>query len=327
MGTNEYFKGNEDLMMHLGCTKKDDGNVSRYRLPSENGNSWLVDVKPRPGLIITNAYFTLHQSVTWMCEIEQPGLWLCSFDCGDMTIVEKGKKTRQLQRGVHLLVNRGKSFKKIFGSEEPIRYTAAWIFSDFITKYLKDRGWVEPLSIDDALNWESHCYNVPELVLAFEQLKYGIRQKEPPLMYLETKIIEILSLIVLNMGLNGYDERFEKTKRAKFLTYQNMKFIMRVKAELDKNILSPPPIRDLAVIAGMGTTKLRLLFKAHYKLTIADYVRQEKMNYALRLLWKDDMSIQNISTFLGYESPSKFTVAFKKVHGLTPRDARKVFNL
>lgn len=51
------------------------------------------------------------------------------------------------------------------------------------------------------------------------------------------------------------------------------------------------------------------------------------MNYALRLLWNDEMSIKNISSFLGYARPSKFTAAFKKVHGMTPGEVRKSFNL
>ncbi|EIW20316.1 MULTISPECIES: helix-turn-helix transcriptional regulator [Pelosinus] len=328
MGTNEYYSGNRELAVQLGCSvKKYRTKGIKYILPPENGDSWLIDVHPAPGLFVTDAYFSLHQPVTRIYEIEQPGLWLFSLSTGDVTIMEQGKKSRRLQRGIHLLVNQGKPCKVIFGSSETICYTSTWIFADFLADYLKERGRGEELRVEDALTWLSHFYNTPEVLMAFEQLKYTIRISIAPFMYYESKIIEILSLILCGVQNQGYSEMFIAPKRPKHLTYQNIKLLWRVKEELDKDILSPPNVEQLARIAGMGTTKLRQAFKVYYKLTIADYVRQEKMNYALRLLSNDEMSVQNISTFLGYASPSKFTVAFKRVHGFTPRDARKTFNI
>lgn len=68
----------------------------------------------------------------------------------------------------------------------------------------------------------------------------------------------------------------------------------------------------LAAIAGMGATKLRQSFKLWYGMTIAEYIRQQKLKYALRLLSDDDRSISNIAALIGYESASKFAMAFKK---------------
>lgn len=327
MGTNEYFSGNRELAAQLGCMTDSQNHGIVYRLPPKIRDNWLVDVHPKPGLILSNVYFTLPQPVIRVYDIEQPGLWLCSFARGDVTILERGKKSKRLQPGIHLLVNQGQPFKITFGSSEPIWYTAAWIFSDFIAKYLKDREWEEPLTLGDALSWPNHYYNTPELVMLFEQLKYGIRNTDKPLMYFEVKIMEILSTILSSVQLEGYSEKFFQAERPKYVTYQNKKFLWQVKTEIDKDILVSPSVKQLAVIAEMGTTKLRQLFKSYYGVTIDGYVRQEKMNYALRLLSHDDMSVQNISTFLGYGCPSRFTAAFKKIHGFTPQQFRKSLSL
>ncbi len=332
MGTHEYFDGNAGLAVQLGCTKSSGEPEIRpqgttYILPPEHGNSWLTDIHPKPGLFVSDAYFALHQPVARSYEIEQPGLFLCSFESGNVTVIERGKKSRRLQRGIHLFVNRGKPFKVVFGSEQHTRYTTAWIFSDFIDTYLQDRGWQEALSVEDALTWSSHSYNTPELLLHFQQLRFAIRCGVAPLMYFESKIIAILSLILCSVQNPIYGEGFQKKERPKHMTYQNQQFIWKVKEELDKDILNPPSVKQLAGIAGMGTTKLRILFKSYYKLSIADYVRREKMSYALRLLWHDEMSIQNISSLMGYMRADKFTEAFKKVHGMTPGHVRKSFNL
>lgn len=327
MGTDEYFSGSAGLAAQFGCTKSAHNKGVIYRLPPENGNSWLVEVSPAPGLVLTDAYFTLHQPVTRVYEIEQPGLWLCSFALGDMTIVERGRKVRKLERGIHLLVNQGQPFKVVFDCQQPQRYTSAWIFADYIEEYLQSRKWREPLAITDALTWPSHYYNTAELTLAFEQLKFAVRNAISPYIYLESKVIEILSLILHSVEVKGYSDRYKKEKRSNYVTYQNKKFLWQVKAELDKDILTAPTVEQLASLAGMGTTRLRQLFKSHYRLTISEYIRREKMNYALRLLSHDDMSIQNIATMLGYESHSRFTVAFKKIHGFTPRHFRKALYL
>lgn len=327
MGTDEYFSGSAGLAAQFGCTKSAHNKGVIYRLPPENGNSWLVEVSPVPGLVLTNAYFTLQQPVTKVYEIEQPGLWLCSFALGDMTIMERGRKARKLERGIHLLVNQGQPFKVVYGCEEPQRYTGAWIFADFIEEYLRSRKWQEPLAIADALTWPGHYYNTSEITLAFEQLKFAVRNAISPYIYLESKVIEILSLILHSVEVKGYSDRYKKERRSNYVTYQNKKFLWQVKAELDKDILSPPTVEQLASLAGMGTTRLRQLFKSYYRLTISEYIRREKMNYALRLLSHDDMSIQNIGSLLGYESHSRFTVAFKKIHGFTPRHFRKALYL
>jgi AraC-like DNA-binding protein len=332
MATNEYFDGNAELAAQLGCTK-DSGELSRcpkgitYVFPPENEDSWFIDIHPKPGLFVSDAYFMLYQPVARTYEIEQPGLFLCSVESGDVTLFERGKKARQMRQGIHLLVNQGKPFKVVFGNEKHIRYTGVWVFADFISKYLQDREWKESLTINDALTWPSHYYNTPELLLHFQQLRFAIRGGVTPLMYFESKVIAILSLILCAVQTPKHAEWFQKKERPKHVTYQNQQFIWKVKAELDKEILNPPPVKQLATIAGMGTTKLRILFKSCYGMSIADYVRREKMNYALRLLWHDEMSIQNISSLLGYARPSKFTEAFKKIHGLTPRQVRQSFNL
>ncbi len=325
---NEYAGGSRELAEQLGCTaKKYRSKGVKYSLPPENGDSWLIDVQPEPGWCVTDAFFSLQQPVTKSYKIAQPGLWLYSLAFGDLTIIEQGKKSRKLERGIHLLVNRGKPFRIRFGSPAKLWYTSVWLSSDFLAGYFQERGRGERLTIEDALTWPVHCYNTPEILMAFEQLKYTVRISIAPFMYYESKLIEILALILCGVQNKGYAEMFTRVRRPGHVTYENIQLLWRVKEELDKNILALPDVAQLARLAGMGTTKLRQSFKAYYKMTIAEYIRREKMSYALRLLSNDEMSVQNISTLLGYQSPSKFTVAFKRVHGFTPRSARKAFNI
>lgn len=322
MGTNEYLLGNCELAEQLGCERSDYNNGILYKLPPENGDSWIIDVHPAPGLFVTNAFFQLLEPVTRIYDIAQSGLWLCSWDNGDATIIEKGKKARKLGRGIHLLVNSGQTIKVVFDAAKPIWYTSVLIFDDFLEKFLKGRAVEGGFTAATAAAWTSMQYNTPDLVLVFEQIKYAVRESLAPMLYYESKIGEILALIMRNVHSGEYWETYLRKNRPDHVTYQNMKYIWRVKAELDQNILTPPTIQQLTAIAGMGATKLRRCFKVLYKMTITQYVRQEQMKYALQMLSHDSMSISNIAGAVGYASASQFTVAFKKVYGFTPSEFR-----
>lgn len=325
----DFALGHSELVLRAGGEKTDYGNYSRYIiLPPGQGNSWIIDLHPQPDLVVSSAYFTLPYPDTFQYNTLQPFLWLCFFESGDTTIIEKGRKPKKLQPGrIYVFVSQGRPFKMVFKHTERILYTSILITADRIASYFQDSAKEEPFAATDALQWHSTQYNTPELALAFEQLKYGVRWALAPAMYFEGKVLEILGLIRCNAKHEAYCQKHTEKKMRTRLTYQNKKYIWKVKAALDENILNPPSLEQLAVIAEMGTTRLRQRFKNFYQITIAEYVRRGKMKYALQLLGDDALSINNIATTLGYKSASQFTAAFRRIHGVTPSQFRKTLGL
>ncbi|MGL5695285.1 MAG: AraC family transcriptional regulator [Peptostreptococcaceae bacterium] len=56
--------------------------------------------------------------------------------------------------------------------------------------------------------------------------------------------------------------------------------------------------------------------------TLAEYIRNRRLCVAGELLKKENMSVFEASSNVGYESPEAFSKAFKRFHGINPRDAR-----
>lgn len=327
MGTNEYLKGSAELADQLGCTKIDQNNVAEYRLPLEHGDSWLMEAHPSTGLFVTNAYVTLLKPVVREYDIRQNGRWLCSVTSGVITILEPGKKARRLQPGIHLVQTGRQPFKIVFGADAPIWFTSIWLFDNYIHAHLQDKP-VEPsYNFTDYDGWQFAQYNTPDILLLFEQLKFALRIASVPLMYYENKIGELLALIIRNVRYEWFWKRQLQEERRRYVTYQNKKYMFLVKEELDKNILNPPSIKQLTAIAGMGATKLRQCFKGTFGITMDEYIRQEKMKEAMRLLSNDDLNIKNIAAAVGYKNSSQFIAKFKMVHGFTPNEFRKLFGL
>lgn len=329
--TNEYYTGSGGLAEQMGCIQLAYGNGVRYRLPPENGDSWLIDIRPAAGLFFTDAYFTLLKPVVREYRLKQPGLWLWSLASGVVILTEQGGKARRLTPGINLIVNRGIAFEIAYESAAPIRWTSMLLFEDCLVRYFQDNFAEQPFSLAAAKRWKPFLYNTPDLVMVFEQLKYAVRtafDNSLPMAYYQCKMGEILAFILRNRQNEGYWKDYvEKRRDPKHMTYQNRKYIWKAKAELDKNILNPPSLEQLAIIAGMSESRLRRYFQYWYGVSIAEYVRREKLKHALRLLWHDDLSIGNIAALVGYESASKFSLAFKKIYQVTPREVRRSFQI
>ncbi len=72
-------------------------------------------------------------------------------------------------------------------------------------------------------------------------------------------------------------------------------------------------------------SSMKICFKAVYGLSIGAYLREYRLQLAAELLKETTCNIGDIAFQIGYESPSKFTEAFRKKFSCTPSEYRKVF--
>ncbi len=328
MTIHENRLSNEGLMAWLGGEGAVHGCGIWYRFPSGcPSDGWLMEIHPASGLLVTTTYLLIAKAITQIYTLPQHCLCLFSIDGGEITIHENGKKVRHLRQGIHLIMHKGQAVKVTLQPVQRLIYTSIAVSNEFLAAYLKDHPLEQPFAASDASAWENRHYDAPDIQLVFEQLKAAVRNGKLSPMYFESKIVEILALVQRNVHDEYSWKRHQKSERKYYVTYQNYKYLELVRAELDKNILQPPSIDQLALIAEMSVTKLYRCFKEQYKITINDYIRRGKMKYAMRMLWNDAMSIKNIATKIGYENASKFSAAFKRVHGFSPRHFRKSFGL
>ena len=70
-------------------------------------------------------------------------------------------------------------------------------------------------------------------------------------------------------------------------------------------------------------TAMKCYFKSIYGMPIGQWILQYRMNYAAEiLLGEKEVSITELAGKVGYESPSKFSIAFRRVMGMSPREYR-----
>lgn len=79
-----------------------------------------------------------------------------------------------------------------------------------------------------------------------------------------------------------------------------------------------PPLPELAALCSISVRQLTRGFRVSRGCTLGDYIMQNRIETAKRLL-QEDCSVKSIAHDLGFASPSSFAHAFRRMSGLTPR--------
>ncbi|MDD7305191.1 MAG: helix-turn-helix domain-containing protein [Peptoniphilaceae bacterium] len=155
-----------------------------------------------------------------------------------------------------------------------------------------------------------------------------------------TRSLEKVALEILNCKMDSpAAEFFFKAKANEWIsilidTYLNRK---KNKIESDDNKALDEVARfledhyamnvkqaTLEKISKMSGTKLKNLFKEKYGQSITEYTQRKRMNMAEILLLNTTLPIKEIAESVGYSSPSKFSIYYKRYKGKLPSEVRSL---
>ncbi|MGC6173056.1 helix-turn-helix domain-containing protein [Lacrimispora sp. 38-1] len=139
--------------------------------------------------------------------------------------------------------------------------------------------------------------------------------------YFKIKIFELLLYLDVLEVPKNQDEKpyFYKTQVEKIKGMQKL---------MTENLETHYTQEELSARYDIPLTPMKNCFKNVYGSPINTYMRVYRMNQAAVLLKNErNLSVTDIAGKLGYDSPSKFSAAFKTVMGRAPLDYRKNFGL
>jgi len=100
--------------------------------------------------------------------------------------------------------------------------------------------------------------------------------------------------------------------------------LLRVLVYIDDHLQEPLKLEKMAKIAHISPFYFHRLFQAYTGKTLAEYVKELRLQRAEGHLQYSDTPITDIALDVGYETPSSFTKVFNQVLGKSPRQYRKV---
>ena len=92
-----------------------------------------------------------------------------------------------------------------------------------------------------------------------------------------------------------------------------------------QNYSRPLKAADIGKEVGLHPDYANVVFKKAFGMTLNEYIVQERITHAQRKLVSTDKSITDISYECGFNSMSRFNLAFKRINNCTPREFRKTF--
>lgn len=112
-----------------------------------------------------------------------------------------------------------------------------------------------------------------------------------------------------------------------FYTKSQAAIAKKAEAILTGDLQKHYPARELSARFGISETSLKNYFRGIYGQNISDYMREQRMKQAAKLLASTSESVSRISEQVGYLNQSKFAAVFKKQYGLSPLEYRRHYHV
>lgn len=96
--------------------------------------------------------------------------------------------------------------------------------------------------------------------------------------------------------------------------------LMRIKEKVMSSLTIPIKIEEIAEEFAISVSKLNRDFRTLFDTTIYKFYTLAKIDEAYRRLQSGNYSVTEVSYDMGYANPAKFSVMFKKVKGISPKN-------
>ncbi|MEO0375164.1 MAG: AraC family transcriptional regulator [Cyanobacteria bacterium P01_A01_bin.17] len=158
----------------------------------------------------------------------------------------------------------------------------------------------------------------PMMMTALQQILHCSYQSMVKRAYLESKVIELLALVLDHETVIQQGE-----SKKKILKPEQLERVHYAKEILLKDLENSPSIAELAHIVGLSESLLKRGFRQAFGTTVFDMLQSYRLDIARQLLANQNINIIEVAQHSGYGSATTFGRAFKKKFGVNPKQYQK----
>jgi AraC family transcriptional activator of pyochelin receptor len=265
------------------------------------------------------------QEITFSeCYFEKDTVGISFYGSGEVELdVSADDKTETLlnKKGTAISFsgNNRTKFQHTISNKEPLRSISIFCLIENLKKLPHPERDVYENGLKSLLKSESSfevgpiTYMTPEMINIISKIFQNKYKGTARVLFLKSQVSELLahffSLVTAPVKTN---ENKEDTKK-----------IMLAKDIITNNMEKPPSLNELSKLIGLNSNKLKKNFKEMFGIPVFKYLQEERLTKAHSLLRQGEMTVQEVAWFVGYESLSSFSNAFKKRFGHRPSEIIK----
>ena len=270
--------------------------------------------------MILIADYTPKETFEKIATISEEYMEISQFETDSSSFKIGRRKTQPVGKGIYCYVNTQKTTYVYCEKGKPVRFTKIILTRKYFDTYFRVHYGKDYEQSKVAKEYLLKNPNLPELNFVFQQIRDCQAVGQTLHLYLESKVLELLSLVIKGM------EQKENHISVK-LDYKDIRDLKKTVTYMKKDLSAYPSGEELAQIAGMSPTRYQLAFRKYYGTTPYEYLKEMRLNQALFLLKNSDYGIATIAAKVGYHNSGHFAKLFKNAYGMGPKEYRTNHNI
>ncbi|GAB4304300.1 MAG: AraC family transcriptional regulator [Geminocystis sp.] len=285
-----------------------------WKYPPRLGKGLVRDVQLREGLILTIADYQIYEDIiTFSFDREHPLEY--KFDLAEVSQSLADTIPYNLCGSGLALKEKCQEY-----ANQPILSVSVHIEPEVFQSFAGQSGQHLPSVFGHLVGNPNHQYYLrpgratPAMKVALEQILQCLYQGMTRRMFLDSKVMEIMALILED------EMEAQETKPLIFpLKSDDVERLYYAREILHNNFDNPPSIAQLARQVGLNECTLKQGFRACFNTTVFGYLRRYRMEQAKILLMQGRMNVYEAAQTVGYASQSSFARVFRKTFGISPK--------
>lgn len=297
----------------LGLPGQGGCSSEQMKLPSPIGEGTIRRFIPRPDLEIVCSNLTCHGDFVMPVVTRSPMVELL-FCLQGTRVVHIERKPYEMVSGMcalQLIDEVGSRFE--FAGNEPYQMLGIGISVSTFHRYIEDFSGERHLDFSNLLGRQPYRLFQesidPAASVIVGRLTHSMQKSGVKNLEMECHVLELL--------LSAFQSFFSDPKRTS-LSGIEMQKIKQARDIVLERMANPPSLVELSRMVGLNDNKLKIGFKEMYGTTVFGFLREKRLEKALRLLLQGDLNVNETSLAVGYSNPSYFSEAFREKFGVNP---------
>jgi AraC-like DNA-binding protein len=167
---------------------------------------------------------------------------------------------------------------------------------------------------ENEIFYPGECVLTPGMIHTLHDIFNSTLSGSLKRLLIEAKVHELVAL-----QLGNFSEGIQPVKQRS----SHRDLFYSIYDYLAARFLEAHSLKDIARNFGINEFALKKGFRENFQTTVFDFLLSKRLEHAREQLLHTDLTVQKISSLVGYKYPNHFSSAFKKKFGILPSSLKK----